>query len=258
MATPGGAGRSVDRRMIRALTFDFFQTLARHRLGDGGRGRALVAYMQSVGIEHRPWRHEILYDVFELHARDYSPQLAPDAKREYLVRLAQRALDHVAVACPPDAAAQHAAKIWELIGPASLELYPDVHDSLGSLREAGYPLAVVSNYPCGLGHFCAELGIGRYFDHVLVSAEVGHAKPSREIFDEAARRLGVAPHAILHVGDSIDDDVEGARAAGFHAVLIDREGAQPASPCPTVRDLRQVSTLLDGGLEPSLWPPILR
>lgn len=60
---------------------------------------------------------------------------------------------------------------------------------------------------------------GVRFSHVVSSCDVGHAKPHRAIFEEAARRLGLPLGAILHVGDRLELDVEGARGAGCGAVL---------------------------------------
>ena len=230
---------------IQAVTVDFFQTLARHRLGDGGRGRALMSYLASRGIESNAWEHQVLYDVLEPHGREYSPELSPSAREQYLIRLCHRVFDRLGVSTSSHAPAEHAERVWELIGPTSLEVYPEVADALQDLRAAGYRLAIVSNWQCGLGHYCAELGIGQYFDHVVASAEIGHAKPDRAIFAEAADRLGVAAHQILHVGDSVEDDWKGARAAGMHAALLVRDGSVPPQGAEVVRSLDGISSLLE-------------
>lgn len=231
---------------IRAITFDFFQTLARHRRGDGGRGRSIVEYLASLGMRPSAWEHRMLYDVFAPFPGEYSAAVTAAAKQECFVELTRRLLDHLDLPSGRDFAAVHATPVWQLIGPASLELYPEVHAVLTTLRRAGYRLAVISNWHCGLGHFCAELGISGYFDHIVVSAEVGHSKPSRLIFEEATRRLGVASNAILHIGDSITDDVEGARAAGLHAILLDRSMTDAADGRCVMHTLSEIARILDG------------
>ncbi len=100
-------------------------------------------------------------------------------------------------------------------------------------------MALVSNWQCGLAHFCADLGIGDLLDHVIASAEIGFAKPEPEIFHEACRRLGVPPERTLHVGDSIVDDLEGARHAGLQAVLVKRRPDRDETS-PSIPDLRSV------------------
>lgn len=61
--------------------------------------------------------------------------------------------------------------------------------------------------------------MGLEFRHVLSSCDCGVAKPDPAIFLEAARRTGVPPGEILHVGDRWELDVEGALRAGFGATL---------------------------------------
>lgn len=209
-------------REIEAVTFDFFNTLVQHRHGDGGRGAMLMAYLRSQGLESDPWEHQVLYDVLEPHAREYAPDQTPAEKRRYLSLLAERIFDRLNVRCAPGEARNHAARIWELIGPSSLAVFPDAPPTLDRLRAAGYRLAVISNWQCGLEHFCVELGIRDRFEHIVASAEIGYAKPSREIFDETCRRLGVMPDRVLHVGDTRADDLEGARGAGMRAVWLCR------------------------------------
>lgn len=63
-------------RNVDAVTFGFFQTLARHR-GGVGRGRAILAYLESQGMRPRSWEHGVLYDVLRSHAPDYSPDDSP-------------------------------------------------------------------------------------------------------------------------------------------------------------------------------------
>lgn len=216
-------------RAVSAVTFDFYNTLVCHGTGQG-RGLMLMTYLQAAGLRCDPWEHRVLYDVFEPHRVEYSPTQSEEAKREYRVRLAGRVFRRLRVQAPATAAAEHADQLWQLLGPASLSVFPDVWPVLARLESAGMRMAIVSNWQCGLGHFCTELGLGDAFDHVIASAEVGHAKPEPAIFSEACRRLGSAPHAVLHVGDSLVDDIEGGRRSGLQVMLIDRSREQPDEP----------------------------
>jgi putative hydrolase of the HAD superfamily len=106
-------------------------------------------------------------------------------------------------------------------------VYPETRAVLSALRGAGVTLLVVSNWDSTLPRLLERLELLPFFDRVVVSAVVGSSKPSRAIFDEAVRLAGV-PHAdALHVGDSLVDDYHGARAAGLHALLVDRSGRAP-------------------------------
>ncbi|MGH9398736.1 MAG: HAD-IA family hydrolase, partial [Thermoanaerobaculia bacterium] len=71
------------------------------------------------------------------------------------------------------------------------------------------------------------LGLARRFATLAVSAIEQTGKPDPEIFRRACARVGVPPQEALHVGDSLAEDYEGARAAGLSAVLLDRHGLHP-------------------------------
>ncbi len=197
---------------IDAITFDFYNTLVHHRHGSG-RGAMVTEYLDAQGWDHDPWEHQVLYDVFEHHDTDYGAVKLEVEKYLYDVTLADRLFQRLNVRAPRGAASEHAVNLWYLLGPASLALFPDVSGVLRTLKQADYPLALVSNWQCGLHNFCVELGIGHAFDHVLASAEIASEKPDAAIFNEACRRLDTPAHRVLHVGDTILDDVDGARAA---------------------------------------------
>jgi putative hydrolase of the HAD superfamily len=122
--------------------------------------------------------------------------------------------------------------------------YPDVAPALTALREAGARTVVVSNWDASLHERLAETGLAELVDGALASAEVGAAKPARAIFAAALELAGgVDPADAWHVGDTIEADVAGARAAGLRAVLIARGGA-PAAPPDGVPVIASLTELL--------------
>lgn len=86
----------------------------------------------------------------------------------------------------------------------------------------------MSNWDSSLPPLLSALGLTPYFDGLLVSALFGASKPAPAIFEEAVRRAGVPAGEVLHVGDSLHDDYDGARAAGLAALLVDRHRRAPA------------------------------
>ena len=110
--------------------------------------------------------------------------------------------------------------------PEVWEVFPDVFPCLDALAALGLPLGVVSNWDSRLHAVLRGLGLTERFRFALTSAEFGAEKPHPSIFREAARRFGLPPEEVLHVGDLLRDDVEGARAAGLQALLLDR-GCEP-------------------------------
>jgi putative hydrolase of the HAD superfamily len=106
--------------------------------------------------------------------------------------------------------------------PESWRVFPDVLPTLDGLASEGMKLGVISNWDERLRPLLSELRLDRYFETIVVSCEVGFAKPSPVIFEIAAEKLCRAAGSILHVGDSPDLDADGARAAGFQSCLLRR------------------------------------
>lgn len=117
------------------------------------------------------------------------------------------------------------------IQPEAWRIYPDVVPALTELQARRVPLAIVSNWDERLRPLLRSLELDGYFQQIVVSCESGCSKPSSTIFQHAARCLCLPPNSILHVGDHPKEDIQGARDAGFQAVLLDR--SQP--PIHTIR-----------------------
>jgi putative hydrolase of the HAD superfamily len=112
-------------------------------------------------------------------------------------------------------------------------LYDDVVPFLESLRAAGMPTAFVSNCAENTRPLLDSLGLSDLVDHLVLSCEVGAAKPEPAIYQLALDRLGVDPGQAVFVDDQASY-CEGATALGITAVRIDRHGGSG-----------QVSTLTD-------------
>ena len=89
---------------------------------------------------------------------------------------------------------------------------------VAALRRASVPVAVLSNSEGRLAELVDELGWTSHFVGIADSGRLGFEKPGREIFAWTAERLGVPLPRVVHVGDSLAADVEGALAAGMRAV----------------------------------------
>jgi putative hydrolase of the HAD superfamily len=85
----------------------------------------------------------------------------------------------------------------------------------------------VSNWDCSLPDWLAGAGLLELLDGVVSSGAAGAAKPDPAIFARALDQAGARPEHTLHVGDSLDKDVGGARAAGLRALLVCRDDDPP-------------------------------
>jgi len=116
------------------------------------------------------------------------------------------------------------------------ELYDDAVPVLEVLRDRGLLIGLLSNSSRDLDEFVAHHGL--VADAVLTSHAHGKSKPHETIFRAILELLAVRPEEAVMVGDTIEDDVEGALAAGMQAVLLDREGRYPERT-DSLDDLRE-------------------
>jgi putative hydrolase of the HAD superfamily len=114
--------------------------------------------------------------------------------------------------------------VEQLVDSIRLDPYPDAPPALGDLGENGLRLVVVSNWDCSLPAVLDRVGLGQLLDGVVSSAVAGARKPDPAIFESALELAGCSADQALHVGDTAEEDVAGARAAGIRALLIDRSG----------------------------------
>ena len=127
--------------------------------------------------------------------------------------------------------------------PSVWETYPEVAGVLLDLRRRGLRLAIVSNFDARLFPVCEGLGLAAAVDAIVIAAEVGVAKPGAGIFHAAVQRLGLPSAGALHVGDSLEEDVQGALAAGLLAVHLQRDGGPLATFAPGFQVIRNLSEL---------------
>ena len=110
--------------------------------------------------------------------------------------------------------------LWNLFARGDCwKLAEGASDTLNTLRERGYELAVLSNNDSRLRTVLADLQIDQAFDHLFISSEMGCEKPDMEIFRKVEVATDKKPAEILHLGDSHSRDFLGARHAGWSALL---------------------------------------
>jgi putative hydrolase of the HAD superfamily len=127
---------------------------------------------------------------------------------------------------PQEIASECATEIeqgWEV--SENFELFEDVFPVLEELRRAELRLGLVSNGIRDLNEFVAHHKLD--VDAIVGSRAHGYVKPHPTIFQAALQQLGVKPADAVMIGDSLEEDVAGARALGMRAILMDREGRHP-------------------------------
>ncbi len=131
-------------------------------------------------------------------------------------------------------------------------VFPDARPALTALEERGLIIGAVSNWVWNLPELLHSLDIVSHFNFIAASARIGYEKPHRRIFEWALNEAGTDPASVIHVGDHLDADVEGAAAVGIQGVLIDRAGRYPTADLPpgipVIRSLDELLPIVDGRL----------
>lgn len=146
-----------------------------------------------------------------------------------------------------DALPAHAQRVDDLQGILLRSLrfrpYPEVPETLARWRADGLRLVVVSNWDVSLHEVLEATGLRPLLDGVVVSAEEQLAKPDARLFARGLAVAEVEPAEAWHVGDTYEEDVAGARAAGIEPVLVVRDGAAGGPGPDGVRTVRSLDEL---------------
>ncbi|MBD2164968.1 HAD family hydrolase [Calothrix membranacea FACHB-236] len=102
-------------------------------------------------------------------------------------------------------------------------VYPDVLPALINWRRMGIELGVLSNFDSRIYSVLQSLGLRDFFASITISTEARAAKPDPQIFAIALEKHKCPPEAAWHIGDSPEEDYQGAKAAGLRGILINRE-----------------------------------
>lgn len=127
----------------------------------------------------------------------------------------------------------------------SYRLFPDVLPALGLAKQAGLTIGLISNFEEWLEGLLTHMEVADLFDPVVISGKVGIEKPDPAIFRMALDQSGVEAAESVYVGDHPRIDVEGARAVGMGAVLIDRKGRHQDFEGDKIASLEELLPLLD-------------
>jgi putative hydrolase of the HAD superfamily len=180
----------------------------------------------------------------------YRAHLDEGRDRAALHELRRRCAEALRAALPAGAQRLELDRVVEaLLASLRFTAFADVRPALEAARARGQRLVVVSNWDVSLHDVLRALGIEPLLDAIVTSAEAGIRKPAPAIFEQAlALASAGAPRAIdpgqaVHVGDSLEEDVAGARASGIEPVLVRRDGGESGSGVRTISSLAELSDL---------------
>ena len=145
---------------------------------------------------------------------------------------------------PNDELAEQITKFYIHHRQADIQPFEDVMPALTALHRR-YAVGALTN---GNSH-PERVGIGHVFDFTILASEQGVSKPDPRIFHIAAELAGCEPSELLHVGDDLTDDIEGAIAAGLQAVWINRSDQTAVPENPPEFQISTLSTLTEWLIE---------
>lgn len=104
--------------------------------------------------------------------------------------------------------------------------YSDAHGTLAALIDKGYKLGIIANQKIGTAERLESWGLRQYFDVIAASAEIGYAKPDKEIFEKAFELARCTAEESVMIGDRLDNDIIPAKAIGMKTVWVKNGLAQ--------------------------------
>ncbi|HZS25322.1 MAG TPA: HAD family hydrolase [Gaiellaceae bacterium] len=220
---------------MRAVLFDVDFTLAKP--GPELMPEGYVSCGERYGLELDLGRYEEARAAALVELKRH-PEL--DHDEEIWIAFTER----IVVGMGGDAPASHAVAVeltsrWQR--HENFELYEDVRPALERLRSVGIKLGLVSNSARDVGEFARHHALD--IDAGISSFHHGKTKPHASIFRAVLELLEVEPAEAVMVGDTVADDIDGARAIGMRAVLLDRLGLGGDYE-PRIADLTELPRVL--------------
>jgi HAD superfamily hydrolase (TIGR01509 family) len=241
---------------IRAVVFDLGNTLwfqgyepAKADL-DRMQAALLEPWLARSGLALDEPVEAIVRDVWDAYDQAWKVEYERGTLRETSIAfLARGAFAVRDIEITPEQADAFHRESWVGVRRFGVELYPDTLDVLRELKERGVLIGINSNRPCSTAMMMRDLddmGIAPYVDAGVCSGETGFLKPHPSTFERVMADLGVPPGETVMVGDSVEADLRGARAAGMRTVwkLNGRYGLDAAPEADfSIHDLCELLTL---------------
>ncbi|MBS1706072.1 MAG: HAD family hydrolase [Armatimonadetes bacterium] len=125
--------------------------------------------------------------------------------------------------------ARRLSESYMVLRDRNLRLFHDAEEVLQALH-GSYRMGMITNGPADIQRQEVNtLGIGHFFDPILIEGEMGEGKPLQTVFTRAQNHAGCAPEELLIVGNSYRHDIEPAIEAGWRTAWIKRDSDVPPS-----------------------------
>ena len=225
--------------LIRAVIFDFGETLATGKLDAKSYRQQLLAYIHSLGYA--------LSEKSLAKTLDGMLAILMKARKENKELTFEELYSRVLVKLGINPTEEVLSHIHGLYAENfTVEPVPGVTKVLQTLH-GRYKLAVLSNAMSQLPRLALEkASLTKFFQLIIISRDLGIRKPDPKIFQYVLEKLGVKPEETIHVGDSLKQDVVGAKTAGIKTVWIkNKEEPIIEEPDYTIRSITELPKIIN-------------
>jgi REG-2-like HAD superfamily hydrolase len=227
--------------MIKALLFDFFNTLSRY---EPPREQMYIDVCARHGIQLDMKQLNQSLPHADTFYRDENHRLPVTGRPQkdqiaFFITYIKLALKDAGIDVDEKICMEILQKMQTI--KWQFKLFDDVLPTLEKLKEHKYILGLISNVGQEAEKTFNDLGLLQYLDFYVTSFETGHDKPDPEIFLTALKKARIKANEAIYTGDSYEQDITGARGVGMHPVLIDRNNwFTEITDCPRIRNLSEI------------------
>jgi HAD superfamily hydrolase (TIGR01549 family) len=233
------ARRNCSRRYTHVI-FDLDDTLCDYQTAK----RNAIAHINKI-LEDNGMDSQQFWKIYELHEPVLWRKFLDKeiSKKEY--RIHRYADPLRGMYAFPDTLAYELNKVYMDYANQNIDLFEDVIPVIKILKEKGITPVILTSGPSdGQRDKVSALSLTEHIKHIYISEEIGASKPSPEAFEAVLRDLHLHPDEVLMVGDSVEDDIEGAKKAGLRAILLDRWQKYPGYRGEKIENLLELAALL--------------
>jgi HAD superfamily hydrolase (TIGR01549 family) len=198
---------------ITAITFDLDGTLAHGALDSEGYKSALIDYLHEIGYSGgSAMLNKSHQAMLERQRKSQARNIELRFDLLYSNLLFDLGLDIT------QERLEHIEGLYNRF--FRIDVVPGVKEMLIDLS-GKYKLSIVSNAITTVPRLALQkLGLAKYFDYIVLSRDLGVRAPDPELFIYALRSMWIKGSEAVHVGDSLENDVQGAKNAGMKTVWI--------------------------------------
>jgi putative hydrolase of the HAD superfamily len=232
--------------MIKAVCFDFFNTLAHYI---PSREQIYIDVCAANGITLDPKILARKITIADMYWRDENRKSPIEKKNKlqqfhFYVKYISRVLKEAGVKANTVLAVKILLRMrrvsWEFVA------FDDSIPTLKLLKKQGFKLGLISNIDRKIDETYQSLGFLEFLDFSITSHEIGCDKPDPRIFMAALEKVNVTPDEAIYIGDQYNMDVVGARNAGIRPLLIDRYNwFEDINDCPRIKSLSEIMQYLE-------------